>query len=606
MRYTTVLGPMLKRSGFYLSSLRYWLLIAIALVSHAVLAFSSGELKLLSSAQEPLRAEILLPRTAQGDPYEIVNVAVPPEATFAQAGLKHSEYLYQLKLSPMLIGGGLLIEISAPQPLNNQVDLLLEFTTSSQQYIHYYSLGQQGLPIQESVETLNSNNINNNLGGQDDSDSTSDSRVHKVVQGDTLWNIAKRLRPQGLTVAETMNQLFAANPNAFQNGDSTQIKLGFLLKFNPDPIVKPKDNKTALFSEQTASIPRVEVKAPTIESVAETPSSIEPVAGTLNNEEAMQEVLQELAEEFADQSQSEATPDDQFTSVIPQQVSAVSDSQPSVTAFALENPVLESQLAVPEKRSEEQPLKEQSPIETGKKVMTELTQLTSRIKAMLDWQFVHDPIDDYRQYLTFPWIAGALLALAFITLLIKLLFKPSPRNKKQIEQSQDDLTETDKELIDSPAEPMLDDIPVVHDEPALDDSPAIYAQRDSDFIDNSASQSQHRDAYPQPPIHANTDENVLGEQAIAFPGLEELDAQMREEFLVEQHQSGDYQLADNSEDMDDIDPHKVRLDMATICMEMNDNDAAREILLEIINEAEEPAKAEAQAMLESLNSQISG
>ena len=80
---------------------------------------------------------------------------------------------------------------------------------------------------------------------------------------------------------------------------------------------------------------------------------------------------------------------------------------------------------------------------------------------------------------------------------------------------------------------------------------------------------------------------------------------MREGFLVDQRQSGESQSAANSQDIDHNDPHKVRMDMATICMEMNDNETAREILLEIINEADEPVRTEAQVMLDSLNNQLS-
>ena len=81
---------------------------------------------------------------------------------------------------------------------------------------------------------------------------------------------------------------------------------------------------------------------------------------------------------------------------------------------------------------------------------------------------------------------------------------------------------------------------------------------------------------------------------------------MSEEFPAQQTQSDNYQSAANSEDINDIDPVTVRLEMATICMEMNDNETAREILQEIILEAEEPAKAKAQAMLERLNTEMNG
>jgi len=600
---------MLKRSGFYLSTLRYWLLIAITLVSHAVLAFSSGELKLLSSSQEPLRAEILLPRTEQGDPYDIVRVSVPSEEAFSQAGLVHSEFLYQLKLSPMLISGGLLIKISAPQPLSRQVDLLLELSTTSQQYIQYYSLGEQNPSTQESVNTSNSNSINDNSGKLNESDSTLNSRVHKVVQGDTLWSIAEQLRPKGLTVSETMNQLILFNPDAFHNGDSTQIKLGYLLKFHPDSIDQSIIDKTLSIPEQTTSASSVMENDPVTESSPESPVLAEPVSETSNNEEAIQEVLQQLAEEYAEESQSLDIVEDQPLTFLSEQTSEVVSDQPTATAVALEDADQNNQSGqdqpLPDQSSEKQPMSEQSSNKISKGLLTELNQLIDRLKAMLDWQFVHDPIDDYRQLLTLPWIAGVLLALALIALLIRSLFKSRPtENDEQVEQSER-LDVADNNLVDDSNNYAFDDIHVAHDDSVIDDSPAIYAQRDNESIDDSSSTSKLAETNAKRVIDYDAEEENLGEQAIAFPGLEELDAQMSESFLVDQNQSADYQSRDNSEDLEDIDPHKVRMDMATICMEMNDNETAREILLEIINEADEPVRTEAQVMLDSLNNQLS-
>jgi FimV-like protein len=137
------------------------------------------------------------------------------------------------------------------------------------------------------------------------------------------------------------------------------------------------------------------------------------------------------------------------------------------------------------------------------------------------------------------------------------------------------------------------------------DSTAIYANRDSDFEDNSSKTPQHRKDYPEPSKPSSANETGSSDHAVFFPGIEELDAQMSEGFLVDQRQSADSQSTANSQDIDHNDPHKVRMDMATICMEMNDNETAREILLEIIHEADEPVRTEAQGMLDSLNNQLS-
>ena len=80
--------------------------------------------------------------------------------------------------------------------------------------------------------------------------------------------------------------------------------------------------------------------------------------------------------------------------------------------------------------------------------------------------------------------------------------------------------------------------------------------------------------------------------------MRELEAQMGKEFSAEQSLKGIQE--DNTLDMEAMDPLQVRLDMATICMEINDIEAAREILQEIILESDEPGKSKAQAMLDNL------
>ena len=54
------------------------------------------------------------------------------------------------------------------------------------------------------------------------------------------------------------------------------------------------------------------------------------------------------------------------------------------------------------------------------------------------------------------------------------------------------------------------------------------------------------------------------------------------------------------EDMDEINSIDVKLDLAATYIEMGDADGAREILLEIIEEADEADKTRAQAVLDSI------
>ena len=567
MRDSTVSSPIAKRVTSHLIALRYFLLLALSLGCYGVKAFSPGELKILSSGQQPLKAEILMPRSSQANPDDILAVALASPTTYAQAGLQYSDYLNQLKLLALPIGGGLLIQISASQPLETKIDLLLEFTTSAQQYVQFYSL-ESSVPANQITEQRLIKSSSNNNQGQN-------VRTHRVVQGDTLWNIAKRLRPEEMTVAETMNKLFSANPDAFQNGDSTQIKLGYLLNFSYSSDSSIQDDSREVLPNQLMIIPRVDVKTDKVNTVVETPLSIVSVTDNTNNEEALQEILQELEKEIDQQAQSVASTEGSSTSISPQQEDDQTDDQVFVQSNALEAFAEDSA-----------PLtKNQSIIQSAQEYLQLVVKLFERFKAMLDWHFVYDPADDYRQFITLPWLGSGLLFLAFIILLIKSLFKS--RLKKNNQHSENPTSDTQAD-VDLPLEPLFDN-----------ESDACVDKK-SQSLDDTATTSDNGGVEDTEKLNYDSGGDNLDGQAITFPGLEELDAQMSGEFLVDQSQPGAYQPLNNSEDVDDIDPIQVRLDMATICLEMDDKQTAREILREIILEAEEPARARAQAMLNIL------
>ena len=54
---------------------------------------------------------------------------------------------------------------------------------------------------------------------------------HTVVIGDTLWNVALRLRPQGMAMAQAMDAVYEHNPEAFLEADSTKLIEGSVVTF---------------------------------------------------------------------------------------------------------------------------------------------------------------------------------------------------------------------------------------------------------------------------------------------------------------------------------------------------------------------------------------
>ncbi len=52
---------------------------------------------------------------------------------------------------------------------------------------------------------------------------------YKVKSGDTLWNIARRLRFDGISVVQTMEAIFRYNSSAFDGDDVSSLKIGSMI-----------------------------------------------------------------------------------------------------------------------------------------------------------------------------------------------------------------------------------------------------------------------------------------------------------------------------------------------------------------------------------------
>jgi FimV-like protein len=577
MRNFTGLSSIPKRTVSTHVALTYFSILALSLLCHPVIALSAGELKILSSGQEPLSAEILLPRTASDNTDDILAVYLAAKSTYAQANLVYVDYLDQLQVNLVPVGGGVLIALSAPQPLSSSIDLLLEFRTSAQQYVHFYTLGKSSPETQVAEENLTE--------GIRNSDYPTDVSVHRVEEGDTLWNIARRLRPQGFSIAETMNQLFAENPDAFQNGDSTQIKLGYLLNLTVASVSKP--NANSIDSIPEATLPQESIQLQ-------------------DNEEALETALLDMAETHPEETQSQAHIIDQVTTPLSVTVTESLATQAEVIALVRDDSAQASQSLAPqqvvkdqvlatqqsvEHMSEQQVTEEQVLVEKAskmqanvelKKLTARVTQLTKSFKALFNRYFAYDSADDYRQLLTLPWLGSALILLTFLVLAMRSVSKRRYRHDNR-QTGHSDEYKSEKGLADNSAEESVN-----------------YSSRAA--LNKSMQSSSDPKVETVDAIDRRFDDQNFDEKTIIFPGLKELEAQMEDGFFDSQLDSDGSQ----SQDMDDIDPLQVRLDMANICLEMGDKQTAREVLKDIILEAEEPAKAKAQAMLERLNTEMNG
>jgi FimV N-terminal domain len=225
----------------------------------SALAVGLGEISVNSSLNEPLNASIALLSSEDLQDGQILVSLASPEA-FERVGLSRDFLLTQLKFAVERDGANVrVIKVSSEQAitepyLNFLVQLQWPAGRVQREYtvlldLPIYSAQNSTAQIAPAQTAAVSNTrIQSNKsaqGKQGESDSFSQTRrlrsqpplsgdQHRVVVGDTLWNVAERLRPQDATIQQAMDALYRHNADAFVQGDANQIKEGSVLRLPTD------------------------------------------------------------------------------------------------------------------------------------------------------------------------------------------------------------------------------------------------------------------------------------------------------------------------------------------------------------------------------------
>ena len=370
--------------------------------------------------------------------------------------------------------------------------------------------------------------------------------THTVVIGDTLWNVAIRLRPDNMPMAQAMDILYESNPDAFLEGDSTKLIEGSVVSFPSLTVVEKIPEIIVSKQNSTLVIPSLESLQ--IEESEESEESVEnAVEVTAEAKDSPVDAIIDGVEKVTEEDESIQLQDLKESVEID-----LSDNNETVKEFILPAQTL-SQPTEYIDITKSQPntsLVEQLKTRVQKIDTKGFYQLLSKVKQL--------PIDF--------WIfLGALIFAIVINRFRKL---------NNAHKSEDHLIETEK-----PIEAVLDG-------PFADNSgDDVFADTAED---DEVDQVQQKDIKPQP------------KEDIQLPGVEALEAQLREDKDGEQVQVGQALEVDFEDDTLEIDPLQIKLDMASLCIEMGDIESAQAILEEIIGEADKQGKAKAREILDSI------
>jgi len=207
--------------------------LAALLYATTAIAVGFGDITLKSALNEPLDAEISL-TNIEGIEEGLLLVQLAPASAFAQAGVSRDYYLTQLAFSvDTNAADETVVKVTSQGPiLEPYLDFLVQLEWPAGRIVREYTLlldlplysGEvtpaQVVNIAAASPKARMSAARQELGGD----------AHRVVVGDTLWNVSKRLRPRGSTILQTMDALYSQNPRAFVAGDANKMKEGAILR----------------------------------------------------------------------------------------------------------------------------------------------------------------------------------------------------------------------------------------------------------------------------------------------------------------------------------------------------------------------------------------
>jgi FimV-like protein len=267
--------------------LRTILLIAAWTASTAQ-AVTLGQVTVNSFLGEPLDAEISLIGLAP-DQHQDLRLRIANQKHFDRLGIAYERYLADFAFDVVQSGNQWLVRARSTRPITEPfVDFPLQMNWPGGQLIKQYTLlldprtlvrparvaRTRPAPPPAAAAPLPPRQI------------APAAAYGPVQRGETLWPIAQKLKPRGITTRQMAMALLRANPQAFIDGNVNKLRAGATLSIPPRDFIEQMDAATARaeFAAQTrrwqapvATSPRVlEGAAAKPTAAAPAPTSAQP------------------------------------------------------------------------------------------------------------------------------------------------------------------------------------------------------------------------------------------------------------------------------------------------------------------------------------------
>ncbi|MCF7536538.1 peptigoglycan-binding protein LysM [Pseudomonas sp. P2652] len=296
-------------------------MLAIGLASAALLhssvaaALGLGEISLHSALGQPFNADIELIEAGGLSPEEIVVGLAPPEA-FAKAGVERVFFLNDLRFTPVIRGNRSVIHIESHKAVTEPyLNFLVRLVRPNGDQLHEYTVLLDPPTSPTGLAATRSRTQSPAASAKNDESrlpvappQARQGKHYTVVSGDTLAGIARQVQAPGskASSAELIKGVVALNPQAFPNGERSQLKVGQSLLL-PDNAVEPKTaNAPAVAGSNTSA---ADFPPP---STPENQNAVEQLSATALENQQLNKTLDELKQQVQTSTVEEADKDKQI------------------------------------------------------------------------------------------------------------------------------------------------------------------------------------------------------------------------------------------------------------------------------------------------------
>lgn len=215
------------------------LLAAVALQASLAHGLGLGDITLRSALDQPLAAEIRLRGVGDLNPSQIL-VGLGSAGDFERAGVERVYLLSDIQFEVQLDGeGNGVVRLSSDRPIREPyLDFVVEVRWPTGRVLREYTVlldlpTYTGAPAEAVTPARAQARGGAGTGitaGADDGGLAIGSGEHTVASGETLWSIANRARPDGVSTQQMMVAIQRANPEAFINGNMNLMRAGARLR----------------------------------------------------------------------------------------------------------------------------------------------------------------------------------------------------------------------------------------------------------------------------------------------------------------------------------------------------------------------------------------